>query len=330
MASGKRLVIFLHDNPDPDALAAGWILQHIGQHLGIRSQIVYSGRLGRAENRTMVKLLKIPVRCLHEKHIRYLKNDRYALVDTQPGTGNNIFPHRDLNCHIVIDHHPRQPALKANYCDIRPDVGSCTTMLLDYQQHFGIPMNSNLATAAAYAIVSETQDLDRENTKADRKAYVRLFPHVHLRALGRIRHPVHERDYYRTIARAMRHVMVSKNTCVCHVGQVHTPEVVAEFADFLVAMERINWCLVSGFHQGNMVISIRTTNARADAERVMKRILLKLGQGGGHGMIGGGAILCKDLNRYDLLAEQITKRFLKHLSRSQTTHLRPLIENDRN
>ncbi len=127
----------------------------------------------------------------------------------------------------------------------------------------------------------------------------------------------------------MRHVLVSKNTCVCHVGQVHTPEVVAEFADFLVAMERINWCLVSGFHQSNMVISVRTTNTRAQAARVMKRILRNLGQGGGHGMIGGGAIPCKDLSRYDKLSEQLSKRFLKHLSRSETTHLRPLVENDR-
>jgi nanoRNase/pAp phosphatase (c-di-AMP/oligoRNAs hydrolase) len=328
IASGKRLVIFLHDNPDPDALAAGWILQHISQQIGIPSKIVYSGRLGRAENRTMVKVLKIPVRSLQEKHIRYLKNDRYALVDTQPGTGNNSFPHNDQRCHIVIDHHPRLPSLKVDFSDIRPDVGSCTTMLLDYQHHFGIPMHSDLATAAAYAIVSETQDLDRENTKADREAYVRLFPQVHLRTLGRIRHPVHEREYYRTIARAMRHVMVSKNTCVCHVGQVHTPEVVAELADFLVAMERINWCLASGFHQNNMVISIRTTNTRAHAERVMKRILRNLGQGGGHGMTGGGAIPCKNLSRYAILSEQITKRLLKHLARTETTRMRPLLEND--
>jgi len=59
--SGDRLVIFLHDNPDPDAIAAGWILQHIGEHLGVEAVIVYGGRLGRAENSVMVKLLDIPL-----------------------------------------------------------------------------------------------------------------------------------------------------------------------------------------------------------------------------------------------------------------------------
>ena len=89
ICTGKRLVVFLHDNPDPDALAPGWILQRLGEKLGLRSVIVYGGRLGRAENRAMVRLLKIPARSLESRRIRYLRTDRYALLDTQPGTGNN-------------------------------------------------------------------------------------------------------------------------------------------------------------------------------------------------------------------------------------------------
>jgi nanoRNase/pAp phosphatase (c-di-AMP/oligoRNAs hydrolase) len=323
---GERLVIFLHDNPDPDSVAAGMILQRIGEHAGVRTQIVFGGRPGGASTRTMVKLLKIPMRSLDGKGIRYLMSDRYALVDTQPGAGNNSFPDKHLRCHIVIDHHPKRTPFEADFVDIRPKMGSSTTILLAYHKACGLKPDPDLATAAAYAILSETQDLERETTRADREAFLRLFPLVKLRALGKIRHPVHEREYYRTIARAMRRVMVSKNTCVCHIGKVHSPELVAEVADFLVAMEKVTWCLVSGYHARQMALSIRTRRPHARAEQVMLKVLGGEGKGGGHDFIAGGRLLVGSLERYNDRIPLITKRFLSVLSRRVPEKLKPLLD----
>ncbi len=325
LQGGKRLIVFLHNHPDPDALAAGWLLQRVAERLGLRSQIVYKGQFGRAENRTMVKLLRIPARHLRER-MRFFKTDRFALVDTQPGSGNNAFPHQKLRCHIVIDHHPRRAGLEADFVDIRPDQGACTTMALEYFLQAGGELDADLATAVAYAIVSETQDLERETTAADRKALQSVLPLVRLQVLGRIRHPVHDRDYYRTVARAMRSVRVAKNTCVCHIGEVYQPEMVAEMADFLIPMDRVTWCLVSGFHRESMVLSIRTTHEKAQADRVMQYAVRGLGKGGGHHMIAGGAVSCTTLEIYHQRAEQITARFLKKLSRRIPENLRPLLD----
>jgi nanoRNase/pAp phosphatase (c-di-AMP/oligoRNAs hydrolase) len=181
-----------------------------------------------------------------------------------------------------------------------------------------------MATAAFYGILSDTQDLDREASRADVEACRRLFPLVLLDTLGKLRHPPRERDYYRTIARAMQHVMVGKNTCVCHVGPVSNPEVVAEVADFLVAMKQITWCLVSGLVEGSMVLSLRTTHPDGAADQLMSRLLRGLGAGGGHGMMAGGAVACADAERYRQLAERISARFLEGLPRRTPEILRPL------
>ncbi len=324
--SGRRLIIFLHDHPDPDAIASGWILSRIAEHLGVRPQIVYGGRLGRAENRTMVKLLRIPLRSLEERPIRPLHSDRYALVDTQPGTGNNSFPHQSTPCHIVIDHHPRLDNLKAEFIDIESGQGSCTTRLAEYHQIFGLNMDSMLATATVYAILSETQDLGREANHVDLKLLERLMPLAKLRLLGQIRHPVRSRNYYRTVARAMREVVIARNTCVCHIGSVDEPEMVAEMADFLVSMERITWCLTTGYVDGNMALSLRTTQTHAEAQKVMKKILNGLGKGGGHGMLAGGLMTCANLEGYQNRLTLITRRFLSQLHRKQTENLKPLVE----
>jgi nanoRNase/pAp phosphatase (c-di-AMP/oligoRNAs hydrolase) len=326
--AAKRLVVFLHDNPDPDCIASGWILKNISEHLGVHAVIVYAGRLGRAENRTMVKLLKIPLRHLGDQPVRHLKTDRYALLDTQPGTGNNSFPHQRLACHLVIDHHPRRRNWQADFEDIRPGSGCCTTNLLEYFDASGLRMAADLATACAYAILSETQDLERETTRADRTAYSKLVPLVRLRLLGKIRHPARKREYYRTVARAMRQVQVSKNTCVSHVGKLVSPEAVAEVADFFVAMEKISWCLVTGWHKGYMYLSIRTTAANGRAERIMRRILARNGKGGGHGMIAGGMVECEDLKTYRQETVNLTERFMRAIPRRNPEHLHSLLEED--
>jgi nanoRNase/pAp phosphatase (c-di-AMP/oligoRNAs hydrolase) len=163
---------------------------------------------------------------------------------------------------------------------------------LEYLDGCGGKLDPTLATAAAYAIISETQDLEREARRADRETYQRLFPLVRLTILGRIRHPRRKREYYQTIARAMKKVLVSKHTCMCHIGEVPHAEIVAEAADFLAAMERVSWCLVTGFCPPNIVLSLRSRHVSGRAERVMRRMLNKLGHGGGHGMMANGFSHC--------------------------------------
>jgi nanoRNase/pAp phosphatase (c-di-AMP/oligoRNAs hydrolase) len=323
LQGGRRLVVYLHDNPDPDTIAAGLCMARIGEHLGLRPVLVHGGNLGRAENQAMVRILRIPLRRLEGHRIRQLATDRYALVDTQPGAGNNSFP-EGRRAHVVLDHHGRRRGLAADFVDVRHDEGCCTTLALDYLRAFGIEPDPILATACAYAILSETQDLKREATRQDREAWQFLTPLVRQPLLGRIRHPVRSREYYRTISRALQRMELGRHTVICHAGEVPYAEVVAEVADFLVDMDRISWCLASGIFDGRMVLSLRTTDPRGGAERVMKRILRGLGKGGGHGLMAGGALPCPDGDAAGAKASQVSTRFLRALRRRTPEKLKPL------
>lgn len=325
LEGGRRFVIYLHDNPDPDTIAAGLCMARIGEHLGLRPLLVHGGDLGRAENQAMVRILRIPLRRLERDRIRHLASDRYALVDTQPGVGNNSFP-EGRRAHVVLDHHGRRRGLAADFVDVRHDEGCCTTLALDYLRAFGLEPDSTLATACAYAILSETQDLKREATRQDREAWQFLTPRVRQPLLGRIRHPVRSRDYFRTLSRALQKTELGRHTAICHVGPVPYAEVVAEVADFLVDMDRISWCLATGQFEGRMVLSLRSTDPKAQAEKVMKRILRGLGKGGGHGIMAGGALPCDDGDPDGVKAAQLTKRFLRALRRRNPEKLKPLCQ----
>jgi nanoRNase/pAp phosphatase (c-di-AMP/oligoRNAs hydrolase) len=79
------------DSPDPDSLAAAVALRKLANNLGnLQCSIVCGGTVGRGENRALVKYLGLNLRCYAE--VDYDKYDLIAMVDTQPGTGNNSLP----------------------------------------------------------------------------------------------------------------------------------------------------------------------------------------------------------------------------------------------
>src|SRR4051794_14297708 len=81
--------IVTHDNPDPDAIAAGWGLYVlIRERLDCGVELVGGGAIVRAENRHMVELLDPPLRLVDE--LGEALNTATILVDCGVGTTNHL------------------------------------------------------------------------------------------------------------------------------------------------------------------------------------------------------------------------------------------------
>ena len=99
----SNILILPHNDPDPDAIAAAVGLRYLlVENFGIEARIAYHGMIGRAENKALVSYLKHPMHRLTPGKLR--QDIPIALVDTQPGAGNNPLP-RNITPSIVIDHH---------------------------------------------------------------------------------------------------------------------------------------------------------------------------------------------------------------------------------
>src|SRR5580765_7006381 len=151
LAGRQSLLIYTHDNPDPDALAAALGLRQLAMHeLHVEATLTYGGIVGRAQNRAMVENLKMPLTPV--ERIDLAQFDTIALVDSQPETGNNSLPpgHR---IDVVVDHHPpRAGSARAPWCDIRPDLGATSTIVFGYLRERGIIPEVPLATAMFFAL----------------------------------------------------------------------------------------------------------------------------------------------------------------------------------
>jgi nanoRNase/pAp phosphatase (c-di-AMP/oligoRNAs hydrolase) len=286
--TGGRWLVLTHDNPDPDALASAALLTRVlRQAFKQTVTAAYGGIIGRAENREMVRSLHLKLS--HIKHLSFKNYRHFALVDTQPRTGNNQLPARIVP-DLVVDHHPQRKTTQAGLIDVRHHYGATATILGEYLLAAGIQPSHSLATALIYAIRSETQDFAREFAGPDKAIYDRFFPLAHHRLLARIQSPRLPLTYFRNLHDALEGLESVDSLVVSHLGTVEQPDIVPEIADLLLRIEGKTWSLATGFYGERLYLSIRTTNPRADAGSLMRRLLGRRGKGGGHGMIAGGWI----------------------------------------
>ncbi len=285
-----RIIIVVHDNPDPDCLASAMALRHLFvMKLNRDAVIAFSGIIGRSENIAMAKALEIPLAPMGIVNLK--EYQVVCMLDTQPGTGNNSLP-PDIKVDIVIDHHPLRDASKTcRWVDVRDEYGVTATILYEYLQAQKISIGTKLATAIFYAIKSETQDLGREANRPDRDAYLRLFPLTNKKLLYEITYPKLPKEYFLTINSALDNSKIFDRVLVVNLKNVIFPEIVAEMADFLLRLENIETVLSMGHYNSEMVLSIRTLRHDINVGEVIKRLVEGLGAAGGHGMMAGGKVV---------------------------------------
>jgi nanoRNase/pAp phosphatase (c-di-AMP/oligoRNAs hydrolase) len=315
MAGKSELLILTHNNPDPDAIGSAVALQYLLQQLlGITSQITYKGIIGRSENKAMVRYLGYPLKRLNPNQLNAA--GAIALVDTQPGAGNNALP-PPFKPTIVIDHHPWQDASRlADFVDVRPEVGATASILMEYFRAAEVVPPSQIATALFYGIKTDTMGLGRGTTSTDTTAICQLLPRLDIEAISKIEYAQVPPDYFKNFTIALQNARIYNGVVISYLGEMSYPDLVAEIADFLLRMRGSHWVICMGVYEERLILSIRTYK-RQGAGRLAQKMVGKRGIAGGHSSLAGGQI---DLNEEDpdQWVETFIQRALEHLNVSQT------------
>jgi len=265
--AGGRHVVVIRGYPDPDSLASAWAHARLAASIGIACDIAHLPLVSRAENRAMVNLLELPLTRLTgpEDLERYVA---LSLVDT-----NAIELPRSagLPCVSIVDHHSISGKLEAEFIDIRTSVGATSTIYTEYLwasptrvfETGGI--NTRLATALAYGIRSDTDDLLRA-TGADLHALGDLTEHVDADMLaGLLRYAI-PASSMRIMRRALEEMEIEGTWAFAGVGEVRPQDrdAIGQAADFLMRRDGIKTVLTFGLIEGWIDGSLRTTDPALD------------------------------------------------------------------
>ncbi|MFB6198073.1 MAG: DHH family phosphoesterase, partial [Halobacteriaceae archaeon] len=166
------LGVFMHDNPDPDAIASAIALVQIAEALGTEAEACYFGTISHQENQAFVNLLDIDLRQLDaEEEVDF---EGIALVDhSRPGVNDQL--NADVDVDIVIDHHPTAQPVSGAFVDLRASAGATSTLMAGYVRQLEIAIDSKVATSLLYGIRVDTKDFTREVSHADFEAAAYLL-----------------------------------------------------------------------------------------------------------------------------------------------------------
>lgn len=321
----RRMLVLTHDNPDPDSIASALGLKTIIEaKTKTKVEIAYGGYIGRAENRAMIRHLRIDM--VHASRISLSDYEVTALVDTQPGSRNHSLP-LGMVPTIVVDHHPlREESQRCKYADVGGDYGATTTKVVEYLRAANVAIDEALATALFYGVKSDTRDLGRESNQADFAAYRFLIDHANLPLISEIEHPQVPREYFRAMVDGFKRATVFESAVVASLGEIYTPDVCAELADRLLQAEGIRWSLAMGIHADQLYVSIRTRDKRRNAGKLIAEVITERGLAGGHGAMAGARqpLIGQGSRARKQTTSDVIKRFLKALDIAATTKGEPL------
>src|SRR3954469_10297674 len=170
LSDANRILILLHNDPDPDAMASGLALRNVLRRTKQTAIIATLQGVTRPENLRMVNLLDLHVEIIKAEQVTEF--ERVAMVDVQPHYFGGAINHVDL----VIDHHPETPAYSPGSKDIRTDNGSPSTILPEHRRAGDANISERTATAMLYAIKSDTLFFNRQANRVDLEAFSYLYP----------------------------------------------------------------------------------------------------------------------------------------------------------
>lgn len=304
------VLIITHHNPDPDALAAGAGLAYLLEYMwALATHKAFSGLVARAENVAMLEHLTagwLEIDALGDAPA----HNKIALVDTQPGAGNNLLSD-DVEPDAVFDHHQpiRDQVGRVPYLDLRPEVGATATLIYQHLEVADLAIPPRLATALFYGIKTDTRGLSRGTSSSDKVAYVNLLEQVDHDALLRVEHAKRPAPFFRGLVEGIARARVYGSALIALLGEMHRSDFAAELADQLITFEQARAVLCAGHHQGVLQLSVRTVPLGEDAGLLIQELVEDLGKGGGHGTIAGGQFLLEGRDP-EGLERELVARFL--------------------
>jgi len=304
----------VHDFPDPDAIAGGCALEYLCEKgFGIQARVAYGGMIGRAENRAMVKELKLKLYKLRASDLKRYHN--IALVDTQPSFENNSFTvHRKAT--IVIDQHGSAKDPWSDFFIVDPDCGASCVVIARAILELGIHIPEWLATALIYGILTDTSNFSRSYRSDLIRTYQEIMPLCNLRALSKIQSPDRSKGAFTALGRGIRRATHHRGLLVSHLGDVSHPDMISMVADFLLTYQKAKRAFCTGRYHGKLHMSLRLSRTGVSAGEILRDVVQNKRDAGGHGLIGGGSVKVTNDAESPLWEEaetRITKDLLKRL-----------------
>ena len=275
-SDADRVLIMLHNDPDPDAMASGLALRNVLRRTKQTAVIAALQGVTRPENQRMMNLLDIHVEIIKPDQIADF--DRIAMVDVQPHYFTGVIDRVDL----VIDHHPEQTGYSAVFKDIRADYGSTSTIMTEHLRAVDANISERTATAMLYAIKSDTLFFNRQANRVDIEAFSYLYPLADAALIKKMEGAEITTDRLDYVLKARQNGRLQEQVFCAFLGTSPREDFIPYVADFYLQLESVRWTIVAGIVNDSLVMSVRNLGYSKNAGEFVRKHFSDVGSAGGH------------------------------------------------
>ncbi|MDR2528534.1 MAG: DHH family phosphoesterase, partial [Synergistaceae bacterium] len=281
----EHIAIQCHNIPDADALASGFGLFRFFESRGNQKpKFFYGGPPITKPNLTgMIEDLQIPV-----EHAPDLTEWDGLLVttDSQHGAGNVMRVSAPRVA--VIDHHIQEADLPP-LCDLRPWLGSCSTLVWNLLREAAFSIDIRLGTALYYGLFTDTNGFSEVRHPLDRDMWDTLVVNqAILKKLKRSNLALSDltlastalKDLYFDAER--RFVIISTPPC--------DPNLLGFVSDLAMQVDSVDLAVAYSEGIDGYKFSVRTAAREAKSSELAAWLSKDVGSGGGHREKAGGYI----------------------------------------
>jgi len=304
-----KVLILLHNDPDPDAMASGLALRNLLRRTKATAIIGALQGVTRPENLRMANLLDIHVETITPEDLPGY--DRIAMVDVQPHYFAGLIDKVDL----VIDHHPAQPGYSAVFRDIRPDYGSTCTILTEHLRAVDVNISERTATAMLYAIKSDTLFFNRQANAVDLDAFSYLYPLADAAMIRKMEGAELTFDRLEYVTRAQQTGSATEQVFCAFLGRTPREDFIPYVADFFLQVEDVKWTMISGIVGDMLIVSVRNLGYTRNAGELVRKLFAEVGSAGGHRAMAKAVVPLRAFReKFGLLSDDAINLTIKNLA----------------
>ena len=287
----SQVLIVCHDNPDPDALASALAMKHLCDSLGHTSTIIHGGMIEHQQNRAMVKLLKMELRKLildWEIEDLLKQSDIVICVDFSHPGANNILPETCVP-HIVIDHHTTDQRPAGDVILVRSEFAATSSLIASVLMNSDIEMNSEIATALAFGIRTDTLGFTRSFNAVDLRALSWLGAWIDWELMRSFESPPRSQEVLSIFKQALADAEFDDGLMLVPISKMADRDALSQVADFLLPTEGVNVVVAFGVRMSKVILSARSRNDSIHIGKMLSKTFEE-GSAGGHKALAGGQI----------------------------------------
>ena len=293
----QKIAIICHDNPDPDALASALAMKHLCENLGHEAQIFHGGIIEHQQNRTMVNLLNLELkRIILDWEAEDVLNeyDVIICVDFSVPGANNFLPPTCVP-NIVIDHHTNENRPAGDVILVRSEFAATSSLVTSVLMNSEIEINTEVATALAFGIRTDTLGFTRSFNAVDLRALSWLGAWIDWDLMRRFESPPRSQEVLEIFTKALNNFTIDDGLMLVPITEMTDRDAIAQVADFLLPTEGVNIVITYGVRMSKVILSARSTNESVHLGRTLSN-LFESGSAGGHKVLAGGQISFEQLD----------------------------------